>query len=104
VMPCSGEHLIPSERERYWNETCMVAVWVFGKLGMQVPDGVARGAEHIYGPREDPVPILCAALRGLTLIQRDALLYGTPKDPMCRRAADWWEHHEAEDRKREAGW
>jgi hypothetical protein len=116
-MPCDSSHMEAHSDEVLARETAKVLQWALTTTGRKVPKDIAHAAKDYYGqpyvrpgvsvgvPEDWPDEIVrrtCEFFRALSVKERDALLYGSPRDKAARTAADWWEEHEKADRAREA--
>ena len=102
LMPCDSRYLAPSGREEELRNAHELLVYVFGQLGREPPEYAVKGAHHVYGNQDDrSVMELCSVLRSLSPSRRDGLVYGRPREALCRRLADWWEIHEKADEAHE---
>ncbi len=101
-MPCDSSYMYPSEREKESKEAAELICYIFQEQCIVPPRWAMEAAIDYYGKTSDPsapdmIGFLCDHLRGMTLEQRDALVYGDPRNKVCRRLADWWERHEEYD-------
>lgn len=99
-MPCNSDYMNPSEKEQQLQETAMLLTWLNYQLGIRSTDKMHMAAKNQYC-RDDYVPELCKLVRSLTEEQMNTYVYNG-RDRMSRKLADWWDEHEAADRKRVA--
>lgn len=98
-MPCNCDHLEPTHAEENSREVAQHIVWLAGKLDFLVADYVKSAAKHIYGNTaklEEMTVKLCNLCQ---LPEADEIIYNA-RDKKARRLADWWEKHQAADKKR----
>jgi hypothetical protein len=90
----------PNLRERELKRAAGLLAYVLTQLGAPVPKWVASEAVNEYASNGESITGLCKLLRSLTPEKRDAIVYNA-HDATARDLANWWEEHQAEDRKRE---
>jgi hypothetical protein len=103
-MPCNSEYMNPSEAETNSRRTAKLLRYVYTKLGWRIPDEVHLAAENYYGnvsKLNDFVIRLCTACGGMTKDEEKRIIYDG-REARARDLADWWDEHQAADRKREA--
>lgn len=103
-MPCRSDYLAPSEREEASRVFCQHVVYLFESLKRRPPDWASKGADEYYGAPErvnDATVLLCETIRGLTPKQLESIVYDG-RSPKARALADFWDKHEAADKRREA--
>lgn len=101
-MGCRSDYLEPNGRERALQEAAQFLLFVRRAVPAAGPvtDLLVRASKDIYC-RDDYVPELCTAIKGLSEEDLDRIVYNA-RDPVSRKLADWWETHQAADRAREA--
>lgn len=103
-MPCVSDYLNPSQREVASRKFCQHVCYLLGALGKRVPEWASKGADEYYGAPErvnEATVLLCETIRGLTAKQMNAIVYDG-RSPQARALADFWDQHEAADKRREA--
>lgn len=103
-MPCRSEYCEPSAREVESKRVCGLLVYLLELLGDTVPAGYPDAAKSMYGREnilDEATAHLCQLCGDLTLDQKDTFMYDG-RNAKARRLADWWDRHQAADRKREA--
>lgn len=103
-MPCDSSYMNPNQAEADSKHTCQLLRYVFTELKRPVPDWVAKAAQEYYGNPiylDEAVVLLCATISKMTQAQGDRIVYNA-RSKQSRELADWWEEHQAADRKREA--
>ena len=104
-MPCNSDYLKPSKREQELQRAAKLLIYVIrndpknSKGWIQPCQELLDSAENIYCTK-DWIPALCRHLGCLNADELEELVYGNPKDSMCRDLADWWETHQAADAAR----
>jgi len=101
-MGCRSDYLEANAAETNSKEAAQHLVYVMTKLKQEVPDYVTKAANSYYGDTgklHKMVVQLCDILTNMDEDIRDAIVYNA-KDKQARQLADWWEEHQAEDRKR----
>lgn len=101
-MPCNSDHLMPTDRERKSKEAAELIVYVFSRAKLNAPAWAKVAAQDCYGSAngegpKDIIGFLCDFLKAMTKAKREAMIYGRPKERLCRRLADWWEEHLKDD-------
>jgi len=102
-MPCNGDYLAPTERETASQQFCWHLCYLLGALKREIPDWARKGADEYYGDParvNDATVLLCETIRGLTEDEKERLLYDG-RNPQARSLADFWERHEAADKRRQ---
>lgn len=102
-MPCNSDYMEPTQAEINSKITAQNLIYVYRCLGNKVPGKYIEAAKHFYGDvsnLNNMVVELCAIIRGLTSTQLNEIVYDGRKKE-SRQLADWWEEHDAADRKRE---
>lgn len=76
-------------------------VYVNDKLGVKTPQNILVAARDPFTHEKHSklAPVLCAKISAMGDPLREQIVYNA-KDPLSRELADWWEKHEAEDKKR----
>ena len=82
------------------DQTAKLYAYVLRRTGRPVPKEIDEDAESAYGGG-DYVAELCALLRSLPIGDVNAIVYGRPKEKLCRELADWWKEHQQADAERE---
>lgn len=101
-MPCNTDHMEPTVKERQQQDAAKVLFYVKTALGRTVPGELRAAAEDVYGRGIHPdnvVRMLCECFRSMTDAEMNRIVYDG-RNREARRAADWWEEHQAEDAKR----
>ena len=98
-MPCHVDP--PSYLELETQNVAQLTIFLNEKLGIETPEGIQRAAKNLFGNSadiRDMGPELCSKLKKLTKTQMKNWVYNA-HDSMSRKLADWWESHQAEDKK-----
>jgi len=98
-MPCNGDYLNPTTKERELQRTATLLIFVKRKLGKPVAPWLTKEAKDNYAKRESVVPQLCREIERMTTEQRERILYDA-HDKDSRDLANWWETHQAADTTR----
>lgn len=94
----------PTHKEKQSKRAAELLLYVYKKIDQRPPLWVEEAAVSYYSVASgyhDNIVALCELLKALTDERREEIVYGDPKDPECRRLADWWEGHKKDDRRRE---
>lgn len=97
-MACNSDYLNPTRREVELRRTAALYAYALRQLSQPVPEAVTDAALSIYCS-VDFVPDLCALLTSLSKKDLKRVVYNA-QDKTARDLADWWEEHQAADRKR----
>ena len=103
-MPCNSDYMEPSGYEKEITKTVNNLVYVHNKLGVNTPNELAEAYKKSFFTRKEGdkwVARLCSMIRGLSESQINDIVYNA-RSSKSRRLADWWDEHEAADKKREA--
>lgn len=107
-MPCRSDYMEPNAREAESKLVCQLLKYVFKAANIQptqsVIDRVEVGIKEYYGnPNflDADTDLLCQLLRTLPEDKANVILYDG-RNANARKLAEWWEHHQEADRKREA--
>lgn len=103
-MPCRSDYMEPNAREQESKLVCSLLVYLLPCLKQPVPKRIKEGADYIYGSvaqMDEDTDTLCSLCRNMTDEQSNKFIYDG-RTPNARKLADWWEHHQEADRKREA--
>jgi hypothetical protein len=101
-MGCNSEHMNARPGEVLSRETAEHIVYLNGKLAIETPIWVATAAKEYYGAEsrvDEVVALLCTTIRSMTPEQVNAIVYNG-HDATARKLANWWDEHQAADRKR----
>jgi hypothetical protein len=99
-MGCNSEYLQASNREQELQRAAQLLVYVHEQSALEPPEWAKKEAKNIYASDDRSVTELCAFLQGMEPVAREQLVYNA-KCKTARDLADWWETHQAADRKRE---
>lgn len=99
-MPCNGDYLKSTDRERQLQRAAGLLVYVYQETGHSVPAWAIAEAGNMYASDERCITELCAVLKAMEPAARDALVYNA-RSKVARHLADWWEEHMAADAGRE---
>lgn len=99
-MPCRSDYMDPTHKEQQLQRTAQLLKYVYETLEQPVSAKLNEAAQDCYC-KQDYVPELCKTIRGMPARQLNKVVYNA-RDRVSRDLADWWEEHEAADRKREA--
>ena len=99
-MPCDSSYMNPTGKEKELQKTAKLLIFVYQKLGIQIPDWLQKDADDIYCKNDQAVIDLCAALRGLSADQIERIVYD-PHSKQARQLADWWDEHQEADKRKE---
>lgn len=97
-MPCNSDYMNPTEKEKQLQETAQLLLFVLKRL-RQAPDKKLTAAANDMYCRTDYVRQLCKVLTNLSEKDKKAIIYDA-YNKTSRQLADWWERHQAADRKR----
>jgi len=106
-MPCNSDYMAPTGYELQIVKVAGLFLYVNDQLGRTVHSEVKMLADHRNYCRvtreagDRIVASLCALMTSLDPETLDQIVYKT-RSHAARRLADWWEEHQAADRKREA--
>lgn len=106
-MPCKSDYMAPTGYELKIVATAKLLKYVAESLGRDVhPDVEYLSQDCNYScvtrvKGDAIVESLCTVMRGLNADTIDRVVYQT-RSRDARALADWWEEHQAADRKREA--
>ena len=98
-MPCNSDHMNQTGCEAAIEHAAQVYIDALGIQNLPIPLHVLD-ANTYYAKDDRIIPQLCAHLMALSEKQLDALLYSNAKDKRRRNIANWWEKHQAADRRR----
>jgi hypothetical protein len=90
----------PTNKEIQLQRTARLLKFVNQQLDIPVSQKLREAAKNSYCT-DDYVPVLCKTIRGMTEDQLNTIVYNG-RDATSRDLADWWDEHEAADRRREA--
>jgi hypothetical protein len=90
----------PTNKEIQLQRTARLLKFVNQQLDIPVSQKLQEAAKNTWC-RDDYVPVLCKTIRGMTEDQLNTIVYNG-RDATSRDLADWWDEHEAADRRREA--
>ncbi|AXQ68875.1 hypothetical protein HOU00_gp250 [Caulobacter phage CcrPW] len=102
-MPCNSEYMNPNAQEIESRKVAGLIVYANQKLGETPDPTVVSYSQNTYGAPDQCdylTSILCAICRKLMDDERERVIYDA-HDPKARELADWWERHQAHDKKRE---
>lgn len=102
-MPCRSDYMEPNAREQESKLVCSLLKYLFHAMGETVPPRIVKAAEEMYGDvahLDQDTAMLCSLCQEMTDEQQATYIYNGRKAE-ARRLADWWEHHQEADRKRE---
>lgn len=88
--------------ERESKEAAELLVYVQTKLNLDVDERALKAAEEYYGNvnlLDEFTRLLCGLIRAMTKQQLAAIVYNA-RSAASRRLADWWEEHEAADKRK----
>jgi hypothetical protein len=100
-MPCRSDGMEPNAQEQTNQRAARLLVYTLKRLDRPTENWMVQEANNIYARDERTIPRLCDVLKEMPSDQRDALVYGSPRDKMARQLADWWEEHQEADAIRE---
>lgn len=107
-MGCRSDYMEPTERETESKRVCQLLKYIFVAADIKAPafvvERVEKGSIAEYGnvsSLDTDTELLCGLLRTLPDDKAATVLYDG-RNPEARKLADWWEHHQAADAKREA--
>jgi hypothetical protein len=92
----------PTNYELEIAETVKNLIYARKELGMEINKELKAAASTIYFTKEEGdkwVAELCGILSGLSKAKENKLVYNA-KSADSRKLADWWEEHQAADKKR----
>jgi len=98
-MACNSDYLSPTERERKLQEAAKLLIFVCEKLSITISPDLRETAKNMYAT-QDYIPQLCAVIKQMSADQLDAIVYNA-RDKTSRKLANFWEEHQAADKKRE---
>lgn len=101
-MPCDSSYQNPTLEELNKIETSKLIIYVDEQLKLKTPKAIKDAAADVYGDGIDLDKItrmLCKKLSTLNDKQLKKIVYNA-KDKTSRKLADWWEEHQAADKKR----
>lgn len=99
-MPCRSDYMDPTHKEQQLQRTAKLLSFVYKTLNYPVHKPLKEAANDCYC-KQDYVPELCRVIRNMTEDELNRVVYNA-RDRTSRDLADWWEEHEAADRRREA--
>lgn len=104
-MSCRNEYLNETALEIESRIVAAHLVYVFTKLKQEshITSEMTKASTAYYGNVkmvDEWTALLCATLTGLSETNIDAIVYNA-RDACSRSLADWWERHQAWDKKRE---
>lgn len=99
-MPCRSDYMDPTNKEIQLQRTAKLLMFVNQQLDIPVSQKLREAVKNSYCTA-DYVPVLCKTIRGMTEDQLNTIVYNG-RDATSRDLADWWDEHEAADRRREA--
>ena len=105
-MPCRSDYLEANERETESKRVEGHLFYLFTSLGRksEITDEIKIAKDEYYGnvnKVDEWTALLCGTIRKMTDAQKDKFIYDG-KNAKARSLADWWERHQAWDKKREA--
>lgn len=101
-MPCRSDYLAASGQELESKRVCSLIIYLYKKLGMQVPAWVLLAVEEYYGNTarlDEATKMLCECCRSLTNAESEQYIYDA-HSKVARDLASWWERHLEWDARR----
>ena len=101
-MPCNCDYMQASGQELESKRVCELIVYLFSRIGKDIPQWVLTASEEYYGNRsriDEATKLLCEACRSLTEKEVEAYIYDA-HNAGARRLAGWWERHQEWDARR----
>jgi len=102
-MGCRSDYMEPSQREKESKLVCTLLKYLLHSMGQSVPARITKAAEETYGEvfhLDQDTDLLCSLCKEMSDEQAAKHLYDG-RNAEARRLADWWDHHQEADRKRE---
>lgn len=89
-----------TDKEAKIQRTAQLLKFAFTRLGYAVPEYVEEECKAYYAHNDKVVSDLCSLLKGMSQVDKLAIVYdGMNRD--SRDLANWWEEHQEADRIRE---
>jgi hypothetical protein len=101
-MPCNSDYLAASGQELESVRVCGLIMYLYEKVGCEVPSWVIAAHENYYGNvnrLDEATQMLCACCRRLTAEEVEQHIYNA-HDKTARDLASWWERHQEWDARR----
>lgn len=101
-MPCQSDYLEATGGELESQRVCQYIIYIFNKIGKDVPDWIVTAANYYYGNLNrlnEATKILCETCRSLTTKETEEIIYDA-HDKTARKLATWWENHQDWDKRR----
>ena len=101
-MPCDSSYLEPTNVERDSKSTCESLVYALTALEKPVPTWAQNGADDEYGDQArllEAVVLLCKLCKAMSKEDADRIIYNG-RNAKARKLANWYEEHEAFDKRR----
>lgn len=102
-MPCRSDYLEATKEERDSRKFCRLLCYVLESIGQEPPAWAVKAKDEYYGDKQkvnDAVVMLCAEIRKLSSEQLASIVYDG-RNQKARELADFWDAHEAADKRRE---
>ena len=101
-MPCDSSYMNPNCAEEDSREAAGHLVYINSIKKLDLPEYVKEAAKDFYGNQHklnDIVVLLCKTISEMTEDELNTIVYNG-RSKQSRDLANWWETHQAADRKR----
>lgn len=100
-MGCRSDYLEQTSVEAFVQTTAKNLVYVLKSLKKTVPKWVTTIANDYYAqdPQDQLTPMLCETIKKMSSSQLQKIVYDGKK-PEARQLAEWWDNHQAADKRR----
>lgn len=102
-MGCRSDYMEQTSSEQFVQKTAINLVYVLKSLKKSVPKWVQKTANDYYAqdPEDQLTPTLCGLIKKMTKAQLNKIVYDG-RSPEARQLAQWWDEHQAADKRRSA--
>ena len=101
-MPCNSDHMEPTGRELYSQETAGCLIYVLNSLHREAPAYLSKIVNFGYSDISkinDMTQELCALIQGMSVDEAEAIIWNG-RNSSARALANWWQRHEINDKIR----
>ena len=109
-MGCNSDHLEPRTHERESKLAAELIVYIDSIMGFpnadfpnrEAAEWIYEAADYVYGAESkinELTVMLCHRCRTMTEDEQNEIIYNG-RDKNARKLADWWDKHQAADKKR----
>lgn len=101
-MPCDSSYMNPNCAEQDSKEAAEHLVYISSIKNIVLADWIKDAAKDFYGNQHklnDIVVLLCKTISEMTEDEMNTIVYNG-RSGQSRQLANWWETHQAADRKR----